>query len=93
MHLILEQYSNKLQDFCQAEELQTLGCGVDTQRFATDESYRRDSILGLAMLVNNTAFYFIYFEYKLETILLYLSFKLGSGKLQFFSSPGTNIFI
>lgn len=49
MHSILHEYRNKLQDFCQAEELHTLGCGVDIQRFANDENYRRDSILGLSM--------------------------------------------
>lgn len=42
----------KLADYVQAQDLLTLDCGVDVNRFSSDEQYRHDSILGLAMYVN-----------------------------------------
>ncbi|XP_026284757.1 NBAS subunit of NRZ tethering complex isoform X1 [Frankliniella occidentalis] len=39
----------QLGDYVQAQDLLTLDCGVDVNRFASDDQYRHDSILGLAM--------------------------------------------
>ncbi|KAK3925364.1 Neuroblastoma-amplified sequence [Frankliniella fusca] len=39
----------QLGDYVQTRDLLTLDCGVDVNRFASDEQYRHDSILGLAM--------------------------------------------
>lgn len=46
----------QLADYVQAQELLTLDCGVDIDRFASDEQYRLDSILGLAMYVSSFTF-------------------------------------
>jgi hypothetical protein len=45
----LLKYRNLLVDFQQGQQLQSLGCGVDLQRFTHDTQYQHDSILGLAM--------------------------------------------
>ncbi|XP_075454502.1 NBAS subunit of NRZ tethering complex isoform X2 [Ascaphus truei] len=43
----LHYYNEQLVDFTQAQLLQGLGKGVDVQRFATDNQYKRETILGL----------------------------------------------
>jgi hypothetical protein len=45
----LLKYQKLLVDFQHGEQLKTLGCGIDMQRFAQDTQYQQDSILGLAM--------------------------------------------
>lgn len=45
----LLSWRTQLADYVQAQDLLTLDCGVDVNRFATDEQYRHDTILGLAM--------------------------------------------
>ncbi|XP_034245235.1 neuroblastoma-amplified sequence-like isoform X2 [Thrips palmi] len=45
----LLRWRAQLADYVQAQDLLTLDCGVDVSRFASDEQYRHDSILGLAM--------------------------------------------
>lgn len=46
---LLIKYQTRHADYLQGYQLQSLGCGVDLQRFANDADYRRDTILGLAM--------------------------------------------
>ncbi|XP_015206508.2 NBAS subunit of NRZ tethering complex isoform X1 [Lepisosteus oculatus] len=41
-------YNERLTDFTQAQILQSLGRGVDIQRFSADSQYKRETILGLA---------------------------------------------
>ena len=41
-------YNERLPDLTQAQVLQGLCRGVDVQRFAVDEQYKRETILGLA---------------------------------------------
>ncbi|KAM8953953.1 NBAS subunit of NRZ tethering complex isoform 2-T2 [Pelodytes ibericus] len=43
----LHYYNERLVDFTQAQILQSLGRGVDVQRFSTDSLYKRNTILGL----------------------------------------------
>ncbi|KAJ9580565.1 hypothetical protein L9F63_024258, partial [Diploptera punctata] len=45
---LLIKYWKLMIDFQQGEKLQSLGCGVDSQRFTRDTQYQQDSILGLA---------------------------------------------
>ncbi|XP_019512177.1 PREDICTED: neuroblastoma-amplified sequence [Hipposideros armiger] len=44
----LHYYNERLLDFTQAQVLQGLGKGVDVRRFAADDQYKRETILGLA---------------------------------------------
>ena len=46
---LLMKYQKLIIDFQQGEKLQSLGCGVDLERFTHDAQYQQDSILGLAM--------------------------------------------
>ncbi|KAM4522694.1 NBAS subunit of NRZ tethering complex isoform 2-T2 [Odontesthes bonariensis] len=43
----LQVYNERLTDFTQAQVLQGLGRGVDVQRFSSDSSYKKATILGL----------------------------------------------
>jgi hypothetical protein len=45
----LLKYQKLLVDFQHGEQLKSLGCGIDVQRFMQDAQYKQDSILGLAM--------------------------------------------
>jgi len=45
----LLKWRAQLADYIQAQDLLTLDCGVDVNRFASDDQYRHDSILGLAL--------------------------------------------
>ena len=44
----LRAYSERLADYTQAQVLQGLGRGVDTQRFSSDAQYKKETILGLS---------------------------------------------
>ncbi|KAM9317014.1 NBAS subunit of NRZ tethering complex [Gastrophryne carolinensis] len=44
----LHYYNERLVDYTQAQILQSLGKGVDVQRFSTDSQYKTETILGLA---------------------------------------------
>ncbi|KDR17610.1 Neuroblastoma-amplified sequence, partial [Zootermopsis nevadensis] len=55
---LLVKYRSLLVDFQQGQQLQSLGCGVDLQRFTHDMPYQQDSIIGLAMTVDTEKFFF-----------------------------------
>ncbi|CAH3196515.1 unnamed protein product, partial [Porites evermanni] len=52
----LVQYHNRMADFAQGQLLQSLGKGVDIGRFAQDPEYKRETILGLAMALEEEVF-------------------------------------
>ncbi|XP_022807104.1 neuroblastoma-amplified sequence-like isoform X1 [Stylophora pistillata] len=52
----LVQYHNHMADFTQGQLLQSLGKGVDIGRFAQDPEYKRETILGLAMALEEEVF-------------------------------------
>eukprot|EP00794_Sanderia_malayensis_P009896 gene9896-10909_t len=51
--LLLGKYLSKLSDFMQAKTLEDLGKGVDVGRFMQDLEYKRETILGLAMTLED----------------------------------------
>lgn len=53
---VLIQYHNRMADFVQGQLLHSLGKGVDIGRFAQDPEYKRETILGLAMTVEEEVF-------------------------------------
>ncbi|XP_063079339.1 NBAS subunit of NRZ tethering complex [Engraulis encrasicolus] len=52
----LRAYSERLADFVQAQVLQGLGRGVDTQRFSSDAQYKKETILGLAETLDESVY-------------------------------------
>ncbi|KAM5316025.1 NBAS subunit of NRZ tethering complex isoform 2-T2 [Glossophaga mutica] len=52
----LHYYNERLLDLTQAQVLQGLRRGVDVQRFASDEQYRRETVLGLAETLEETVY-------------------------------------
>jgi hypothetical protein len=46
---LLLQCRSRLEDWHQAQALQRLAPGVDVSRFASDQEYKKETILGLAM--------------------------------------------
>ncbi|XP_051954373.1 NBAS subunit of NRZ tethering complex [Xyrauchen texanus] len=52
----LRLYSERLTDFTQAQVLQGLGRGVDVQRFSNDNQYKKETILGLAETLDESAY-------------------------------------
>ncbi|XP_048583516.1 NBAS subunit of NRZ tethering complex isoform X2 [Nematostella vectensis] len=52
----LLQWYNQMADFSQAQLLQSLGRGVDIGRFARDSEYKRETILGLTMTLEEEVF-------------------------------------
>uniref|UniRef100_A0A667Y811 NBAS subunit of NRZ tethering complex n=1 Tax=Myripristis murdjan TaxID=586833 RepID=A0A667Y811_9TELE len=52
----LHVYNEKLTDFTQAQVLQGLGRGVDVQRFSSDSSYKKETILGLAETLDDSVY-------------------------------------
>ncbi|KAG5277190.1 hypothetical protein AALO_G00114610 [Alosa alosa] len=53
----LRAYSERLADFTQAQVLQGLGRGVDTQRFSSDAQYKKETILGLAETLDESVYH------------------------------------
>ncbi|RDD46288.1 Neuroblastoma-amplified sequence [Trichoplax sp. H2] len=53
---LLQYYQSALSDYVQAQILRNLGRGVDTARFAVDDEYKYDTILGLAMTLRDSVF-------------------------------------
>ncbi|XP_067139001.1 NBAS subunit of NRZ tethering complex-like [Centruroides vittatus] len=51
---LIQKYDNMLFDFIQAEVLHGLGGGVDITRFTTDNIYKKETILGLAMTADDS---------------------------------------
>ncbi|KAL4228277.1 hypothetical protein ACF0H5_013708 [Mactra antiquata] len=49
----IKQYNEMLQDYRQAKVLSKLGRGIDTERFASDSEYKMETILGLAMSIED----------------------------------------
>ncbi|KAK3097270.1 hypothetical protein FSP39_008222 [Pinctada imbricata] len=52
----LKQYSEELEDYIQAKTLQGLGRGVDIIRFTDEDEYKRETILGLAMTLEDNVY-------------------------------------
>lgn len=52
----LIRYHNRMADFAQGQLLRGLGKGVDIGRFAQDPEYKRETILGLAMTIDEEVF-------------------------------------
>lgn len=52
----LNKYNNMLYDFIQAEILHSIGGGVDAVRFAKDDVYKQETILGIAMTLDDSVF-------------------------------------
>ncbi|XP_031558111.1 neuroblastoma-amplified sequence-like isoform X2 [Actinia tenebrosa] len=52
----LIKWYNQMTDFAQAQLLHSLGRGVDIGRFARDLEYKKETILGLAMTVEDNVF-------------------------------------
>ncbi|XP_066274218.1 NBAS subunit of NRZ tethering complex-like [Branchiostoma lanceolatum] len=50
----VDEWISLLQDFTQVSMLKNLGKGVDVSRFLSDEEYKRETILGLAMTLDLT---------------------------------------
>lgn len=53
---LLQYYQTALTDYVQAQTLRSLGRGVDTARFAVDNEYKYDTILGLSMTLRDSVF-------------------------------------
>ena len=53
---LLQYYQTALRDYVQAQILRNLGRGVDTARFAVDNEYKYDTILGLCMTLRDSVF-------------------------------------
>ncbi|GFT32150.1 neuroblastoma-amplified sequence [Nephila pilipes] len=53
---LLQKYDKMLYDFVQAEILHSIGGGVDATRFANDDVYKKDTILGISMTLDNSIF-------------------------------------
>nr|XP_018907735.1 PREDICTED: neuroblastoma-amplified sequence-like [Bemisia tabaci] len=54
---LMLKYKKALDNLKESEKLEVLECGINTARFATDETYKLDSILGLAMSQDSNQFY------------------------------------
>ncbi|GFR05331.1 neuroblastoma-amplified sequence [Trichonephila clavata] len=53
---LLQKYDKMLYDFVQAEILHSIGGGVDATRFANDDVYKKDTILGISMTLDDNIF-------------------------------------
>nr|XP_042904334.1 neuroblastoma-amplified sequence [Parasteatoda tepidariorum] len=53
---LLKKYNKMLYDFIQAEILHSIGGGVDATRFANDDEYKKDTILGISMTLDDSVF-------------------------------------
>ncbi|XP_035232284.1 neuroblastoma-amplified sequence-like, partial [Stegodyphus dumicola] len=54
---LLEKYNKLLYDFIQAEILHSIGGGVDATRFTKDDVYKKDTILGISMTLDDNVFH------------------------------------
>lgn len=53
---LLKRYDKMLHDFLQAEILHSIGGGVDATRFTNDDEYKKDTILGISMTLDDNVF-------------------------------------